>query len=288
MVVQAHAHSLPEPCQTPRSSCTPCARPFTRPAIKHASAFRLCAPLAHVDPDVWPLQTKLQCVHYRAMVRRGLRVGAAQASVLVCLASAVAIGCGGDDGATEDNTPLPQTRGQVTAPWTSYCVGTFTRDYVVVDGFGDPQFTAKSGESYLLAEHYAHVSFELIYLVDGAPYSIAVEGEASRPFESSCVAAAPYYAVFKDTAIFKDEALTEKACDLAAGTVLPADLAKPRGYSAVDFSFGETSTFNVFLNAFAANCGGLDAGYISVPSVEVLGTTTYLVPIETILGPASP
>lgn len=224
------------------------------------------------------------------MVRRGWWVGVWRSSVLVCLASPVACACGGDDAAADGSEPTPESSGQVTAPWTAYCIATFTRDYPVVDTFGDPQFTAKSGERYLLAEYSpSQGSFELVYLANGAPNPIAVEGEASLPFTTNCVTGVTsYYAVFQNTAVFEDEALTEKACDLTAGTVLPADPAKGRGYSAVDLSFGATSKYSLFLNAFSTSCGNIDSGYIAVEQAQVLGTTTYLVPVTSIIGPATP
>jgi hypothetical protein len=228
--------------------------------------------------------------HYWAMVRRGLWVGARHCVALVALASTAAIGCGGDDGTPNENVPAGENSGQVTAPWTAYCVATFTRDFPIIDGFGDSLFTAKTGEKYLLSEFSAtQGSFELVYLANGAPNPITVEGEASMPFTTNCEAGVTsYYAVFQDTAVFKDEALTEKACDLAAGTVLPADASKQRGYSSTDFSFGATAKYSVFLNAFSPSCGNIESGYISVPQVQVLGTATYLVPVTSIIGPAAP
>lgn len=225
------------------------------------------------------------------MEKRNSWVGARrELATLVVLASATAMGCGGDDGGTTANTPSAENSGQVTAPWTSYCVATFTRDFPLVDAFGDLQFTAKTGEKYLLAEFSAaQGSFEILYLVGGAPNPIVIEGEASLPFTTNCDAGTTeYYAVFQNTAVFKDEALTEKACDLAAGTVLPVDPAQGRGYSSTDLSFGATAKYSLFLNAFSPSCGNLPTGYISVPQVQALGTTTYLVPVTSIIGPAQP
>lgn len=223
------------------------------------------------------------------MVRRSWVV-VRRAIALVYLANVVTIGCGGDDGTPDENAPAGGSSGQVTAPWTTYCVATFTRDYPIIDGFGDSLFTAKTGEKYLLSEFSAvQGSFELVYLASGAPNPIAVEGETTLPFTTNCDAGTTsYYAVFQDTAVFKDEALTEKACDLTAGTVLPADTTKQRGYSSTDLSFGATAKYSLFLNAFAASCGNIDTGYISVPQVQALGTTTYLVPVTSIVGPAAP
>ncbi len=224
------------------------------------------------------------------MVRRKSWVGVQRSFAMLWVAGGAALGCGGDDDTPEGGGPSGENSGQVTAPWTAYCVATFTRDYPIIDSFGDPQFTAKTGEKYLLSElSAAQGSFELVYLANGAPNTIAVEGESPLPISTNCDAGAtPYYAVFQDTAVFKDEALTEKACDLTAGTVLPADPTKPRGFSSTDLSFGATAKYSLFMNAFAATCGNIDTGYISVPQAEVLGTTTYVVPVVSIIGPSAP
>lgn len=221
------------------------------------------------------------------MMGRWSWVGVRRFVTMAWLASGGTGGCGGEEGAPVDTASVSESSGQVAAPWTAYCVATFSRDFPIIDGFGDTVFTAKTGERYLLSAFSAtEGSFELVYLANGAPNPIEAEGETPLPFTTNCDAGATaYYAVFKDTAVFKDEALTEKACDLTAGTVLPADPAKQRGYASTDLSFGATAKYSLFLNAFAASCGNVETGYIAVPQAQVLGTTTYLVPVTSIIGP---
>jgi hypothetical protein len=69
---------------------------------------------------------------------------------------------------------------------------------------------------------------------------------------------------------------------------VPLDLALASGYSTTDFSFGATAKYTLSLNALASQCGGLTAGYIEVPATEVFNTTTYLVPVISIIGPGAP
>lgn len=199
----------------------------------------------------------------------------------------------GDDANSGSEQPGPAgsgaNGGQVTAQWQDFCVATFTRDYAVIDAFGDTEFTARAGEKYLLTDFDAgRTEAELGYLLDGAPYSFMVaQVGAAWPFTSNCESGqARYYAVFQDVTVFKDEAMTEKACDLSAGTFLPLDPTRQAGYSATDFTFfAAETTYNLSLNAFSSACGDVESGYIEVPQVQVLGTSTYLVPVITIIGP---
>ena len=66
---------------------------------------------------------------------------------------------------------------------------------------------------------------------------------------------------------------------------MPLDSAMFAGYSATNFSFADEVTYNLSLNALTDSCGGVESGYIEVSLVEVLGTSTYLVPVLTIIGP---
>jgi hypothetical protein len=237
------------------------------------------------------LQSRATFHTIRVIVRQPIP----RACVLVCAASASLLGsmaCSSESNSGSEQ-PGPAgsgaNGGQITAEWKNFCVATFTRDYTVTDTFGDTQFTAQAGEEYLLTDlGPAGTGAELSYLVNGAPYSFIVEQvEAAWPFTSNCESGQThYYAVFRDVTVFKDEAMTEKACDLRAGTFKPLDPTKVAGYAATDFSFAEETTYSLSLNAFASDCGDVDSGYIAVQQVEVLGTSTYLVPVITIVGPA--
>jgi len=116
-----------------------------------------------------------------------------------------------------------------------------------------------------------------------------VDADASGvfPFTSTCApdSNVSYYAAFTNVTVFSDEALTTKICDLVGGTALPA-VGSSRGYMlAGSGSLNGPATYQIYLNAFSAQCGGNDAGYISVPQTEIFGTHTWLVPVIDIIGP---
>jgi hypothetical protein len=198
-----------------------------------------------------------------------------------------ASGCGGDD----DGGDGQQGAGVVTAPWDAYCVATFSEDTLVLD-FGDPLFTARAGESYLMtsfATFGGETRADMAYLTPKGPYDFTVTAAAGTtlPFTSNCQVdqAKPYQAAFTDVSVFADEALTTKLCDLSAGTVVPAS-SGISGHSSTGLSFNGPETYQVYLNGFSASCGGVETGYVSVPETTAFGVTTWLVPIARIIGPS--
>ena len=199
--------------------------------------------------------------------------------VLLCCAC----GAGGDE--EDEDSPS----GTVTEEWREFCVATFTKDYEIIDSFDEPQFTAKKGEEYLLSEFGDSFgpSAQLIYLWPGGPEEFTIEGNttAEFPFTTSCPlnTAQPYYAVFEDVTVYADEALSTKLCDLEAGTALPRTNALA-GYSITTLEFFGPNVYEVYLNAFSAQCGA-DTGYVNVQPVESFDSTTWLVPIIGVLHP---
>jgi hypothetical protein len=200
-------------------------------------------------------------------------------------------GCGGGD---DDESGAPSgAAGMVTEAWSSFCVATFTAAHGVSDGF-DPVFTAKPGERYLMSEFGDDLGqdrAELLYLTNAGPLDVEVEsatGAQDFPFTSNCEfgKGVPYYAVFADVSVYSDEAMTTKVCDLSRGTVSPVETGKTTGFSSTSFEFSGPTTYELYLNAFSAQCGGRATGYISVPEIEVFGTTTWLVPVISIIGPS--
>jgi hypothetical protein len=193
--------------------------------------------------------------------------------------------CGsGDD---EDER---RASGVVTAEWSAFCTATFTEDYELIDVFDEPQFVAKKGEKYLLGDYSDSfgASAELIYLWPEGPEALTIEvaSEADFPFTSSCPlnGGVPYYGVFENTAVYADEALTTKLCDLTAGTALPrtSDLS---GYSiAGDLELFGPIVYEVYLNAFSAQCGA-STGYVKVEQAESFTSSTWFVPIIGVLHP---
>lgn len=182
--------------------------------------------------------------------------------------------------------------GQVTDAFSAYCIATFTEDYTSIDPFGDPVFTARAGERYLMASYGNSVGSraELLFLTPTGPAEFDVQGDQTTgtlPFDTNCAPDAwtQYYAVFADVTVFAEASLTTELCRLTAGTVLP--LASGNSGFALE-SFGsdtQSSVYSIILNAFSAQCGGAEVGYIATPEVEVFGSTTVLVPIVDIIGP---
>jgi len=194
-------------------------------------------------------------------------------------------GCGGSD----DDGGMGSGDGTVTEPWTSFCVGTFTEDTPILDGFGDPAFTARAGEAYLLADFddASGGRAEFLYLTGAGPDSFDVEPSADGgwPFTSNCAIGqgVPYYGVFQDVSVYAEQELTTKLCDLSAGAVLPA-AGSGRGYAFAG-SDGSAAIYEVILGPFGSECGSQGMGYVRVPQTQSFGSTTWLVPIAGLIGP---
>ncbi len=197
--------------------------------------------------------------------------------------------CGGEDG----DEAAGGGSGQVAPPWDTYCVATFTEDAAVQDEFDEPLFTARAGERYLMADYgefFGEDTADLLFLTSSGPESFrltAPAGSQDFPFTTDCTfdGGVPYYAVFADVSVHATAALDNVLCEPSAGTALPLDTSSGAGYFAESFNFSGPSTYSVSLNAFSAQCGGQEDGFISVPEIKIHGTTTWLVPITTIIGP---
>jgi hypothetical protein len=205
--------------------------------------------------------------------------GAACTSIALVLVTA----CGGSSGSSGTNS-------QTTIDdWRDYCVATFTEDYTFIDVFGDPAFTAHSGEEYVVASLEVGEPPELVYLATTGPETLTIDATADAlPFTTDCTAGSttPYLAVFSDTIVYAEEALSTPICELSAGTTTPRDTTAGAGYAITGSSVGSSMTYEVILNSFSADCGGADRGYISVPQTSLFGSSTWLVPIISIVGPA--
>ena len=131
-----------------------------------------------------------------------------------------------------------------------------------------------------------------MYLTPDGPdtFEIGVAaGTQAFPFTSNCTPGdvTEYYAVFTDVGVYDSVELSTKLCDLSAGSVVPRDGASMAGYATAGGGLSGPATYQVMLNAFSDRCGGASEGYVSVPETEVLGSTTWLVPIIVIIGPES-
>ncbi len=217
-----------------------------------------------------------------------------RSTALLSLAiAALVTGCGGGGDEIDNGAPLVDL-GDVPAPWSAYCVATFTEDYAVTSVFDEELFTAKSGDAFLMAsweEFAGDAEAELIVFTPKGPEKFTISAPADAPvfpFTSNCEYenTTPYYATFTDVIFYATEDLNDIICEIPAETILPLE---PGG---VGFSFAGDdpfqdgpATYMVQLNAFRAQCGGAENGYVSVPQTEVFGVTTNLVPLISLIGP---
>ena len=203
--------------------------------------------------------------------------------ICVCFVVAVAIGCDSDgDGESA-------VQGIVTAPWDAYCVATFTEDYTVFDVFDDPLFTAREGEAYLIKDHgdrFGELRTEMYYIApNGAvDFEVNPKEDGGLVFTSNCDLndqdkTRLQRGVFDDFAVFVDEALTEKACDLITGTVFDGSIST-RLISNEGNSFTNITGFYVVeAPGLAEFCNGHEKVYVKVDSRYILGVSHTFVPI---------
>jgi hypothetical protein len=201
----------------------------------------------------------------------------------------VSLACSGSEGGATGGL----SSGVVSDEWRAYCVATFTETYAVQSSFDGVLFTAEVGAEYLMA-HYGERSGEdaatLMYLTAEGPWDLqftAPLGSRDFPFTSNCEfnGGTEYYAAFEDVSVYASEALDDKLCDLSGGTAMVRDLGLSTGFAASSFNFNGPATYELMLNGFSEQCGGAQRGYISVPVTTVFGSTTWLVPVQTIIGP---
>ena len=200
------------------------------------------------------------------------------------VAGMLLVACGSGSGTSNGS-------GQVTDQWSGYCVATFTRDVAITDGGSDIAFTARTGEKYLLTDYSTfgdQPQAKIAYLTAAGPDIYDVPMTGAVPFTSNCTIdkTVQYYAVFMDVTVYDSEALKNEICSLSAGSVVHIDTTTNSGYSSTSLSFSGPQTYEVILNALGSQCGGATNGYVSVPQTTVLGVTTWLVPITTILKPS--
>jgi hypothetical protein len=155
---------------------------------------------------------------------------------------------------------------------------------VVKDVFQKALLTAHAGEKYLVIR-YNDVVATLAYLTPAGPISFDVDAgaELTFPFTASCAPNPPhsYFAVFADVSVFAEPQLVTKICDLKNGATVTLDGAKQAGYANAPGA-GTSFLYEIFLNAFSAQCGGAENGHIRVRSINALGTAQTLVPFEVI------
>jgi len=181
-------------------------------------------------------------------------------------------GSGGGGAPSGDN-------GQVAAPWDELCVATFTADYDVLD-FGDPVFTAKAGDRYLLAPETFGGANAIYYFAPEGPVEFELEDDAQ--FTSSCSGSpSQHAAVFADTVVYADEALTMELCTLEAGTHAPGGV----GFAIAGEDIFTSAVYEVTFTGLESFCDGMDSGFVESVSVTI-GTGTYTqIALANVLAP---
>jgi hypothetical protein len=210
--------------------------------------------------------------------------------LVISLAALHMVACGDDD--ASDGTCGTSCGGTVTEDWADFCLATFTEATSVQDFFGDPLFTAKSDEQYLMSTFrmsFGEARAQMYYLTASAPIEFDVEpGEdGSFPFTSNCEIdeGQTYFGVFKSTTFYLDEALSQQACSLPAGTVALGG----GGYSLVseiDFTNpNQASTYEITMGGLAEVCDGHATTYVSVRPTQTFGTHRLDPPVAAVIGP---
>jgi hypothetical protein len=158
--------------------------------------------------------------------------------------------------------------------------------------FDDTLFTAREGEQYLMSALMSSFGdgADLMFLTDAGPYDFSVSPDPETgtfPFTTNCTGeVTDYIAAFHDVTVYADEELTEELCTIAADTILPRDPGMQSGSWAVTLDFSDDNIYGVYLNAFAAQCGNVETGYVNAPETTVHRVTTWLIPIAGFVGPA--
>lgn len=212
-------------------------------------------------------------MHQRSLIRL---------SLLLALV-AILWGCekGGTSGPGEDNSNNLQSLSLTPEP----CLATFTKPYKVIDLFDEEQFTVKTGESFILRNFDDFFGTSLYYLFQKGAYDFEVEADSSEqyPFTSNCVEGKTrtHLAVFSNTTVYSDSALTQPLCSLNKGATAPAN--GPTGFYLVGGFF--SSLYHVELGGFSTLCKDSSGGYLRAPEAMVFGASTNLIPINSYESP---
>ena len=181
--------------------------------------------------------------------------------------------------------PQESSNGSMPSSWdkSEHCVASITRDFSVVNDDGEEYIRLIEGTKYLL-KTYTSESFEMYYFTDGGAKDFEVdlaEGEA-LPFDSNCEESTfdNYLGVFADTIIYRDEAMTEVACELSEGTSALGGI----GF-AIRGETLQTSFYKIFGRGLVAVCNGLEEGYVDMVDIEIWeGRSVRVIPINNFMG----
>ena len=194
---------------------------------------------------------------------------------------------GGRDGGHSAGEGEGEGDGTAVAPWTDYCVATFTEDHQIEGHFGDVELTVQSGEAYLLADFEEDMS-EIYYLTRFGPVGFDIEPaeDGTWPFTSNCEPGATlkHYGVFVDTVLYEEAELMTPVCQLFAGTAAPTLSSGFAIAGDLDFDGGGTP-YKVFLGGLADLCDGRTEAFLSVRLAVVGSGNHTAIPIQTFRAP---
>lgn len=197
---------------------------------------------------------------------------------LVVIVAALFSGCGNESSTSpKDENPIPMA---TLALNPEPCKATFTEDYTVFDVFGDEQFKARAGDSFMVKDEGGIFGAQLYYLLEKGAYEFDVDKKTNNqyPFTSNCATGetSTYLAAFQNTTVYSDSLLTQPICTLTKGATAPAGLFN--GYYLVGDFF--SNIYHVELGGFASQCQGAEGGYVRAPEANVFGASTTLIPIN--------
>ena len=177
------------------------------------------------------------------------------------------------------------SNGSMPSSWdkAEHCVASITRDFSVVDDDGEEYIRLIEGTKYLL-KTYTSESFEMYYFSDGGAkdFEVDLAEDETLPFESNCEESTfdNYLGVFADTIVYRDEAMTEVACELAEGTSALGGIS-----FAIRGETFQTSFYNVSGRGLVAVCDGLEEGYVDMVNIEIWeGRSDRVIPINNFMG----
>jgi hypothetical protein len=172
----------------------------------------------------------------------------------------------------------PSGGGQVVAPWDTLCVLEFTADYDVLD-FGDVLFTAKSGDRYLMGST-TFAATTILYLTPEGQAEFELEDDAE--FTSNCMSSGTdHAAVFADTVVYADEALTMERCMLEAGTHAPGSV----GFALAGEDIFTSNTYEMTFTGLESFCDGMSTGFVEGTNITI-GNASFGQPaIANVLAP---
>jgi hypothetical protein len=200
-------------------------------------------------------------------------------SLFVLLVTVLLGGCGKENGSVTGNENKDKLEGIRLSP--APCKATFTQAYQVMDMFGDPQFSIKPGDSFIVQDISSFFGANLYTEFPQGVYDFEVEKKdgGEWPFTLNCVEGKTqtYLAAFSNTTVYSDSLLTQPLCTLTKGTT--ALTTGPTGFYLVGDFF--SNVYHVELGGFASSCQGATGGYVRAPEANVFNASTTLIPINT-------